>query len=95
LRQEQSPLTCFSKDLFVEATECRGLTRFWLERGWIGDVSNLAYSECKGVGDFCGELGGFGFRGAYSLVFNVRGVSRVVGWPSVNADVFLITRRDF
>jgi hypothetical protein len=44
-RKKYSPLACFSKDLFVDATERRGLMGLWLEWGWIGDVSNLAYSK--------------------------------------------------
>jgi hypothetical protein len=79
----------------VDAMKRRWLVGFGLEWSWIGDVSNLAYSKHKGISDFCEELGSFGFRGAYWFVLNVRGVPRVVGWPSMDTYAFLIARRDF
>jgi hypothetical protein len=80
--------------VFVNATECRGVTGFWLERGWVRDVSNLAYSKHEGVSDFFSEWGGFGFRGVYRFVLNVGGVSGVVRWPNMNTNVFLIACGD-
>jgi hypothetical protein len=80
--------------LFVNATKHRWLAGFWLEWGWVGDVSNLAYSKREGVSDFFEEWGSFRFRGVYRFILNIGGVSRVMGWPSVNTDMFLITHRD-
>jgi hypothetical protein len=65
LGEERSSLARFSKDLFMDVAECGRLARFWLEWGWIRDVSNLTYSEHQGVGNFCGKWGGFGFGGVY------------------------------
>jgi hypothetical protein len=78
----------------VDAMEHRGLVRFWIEWGWIRDVSNLAYSKCEGVSDFFEEWGGSRFRGVYRFIPNIGGMSRVMGWPSVNTNMFLITSRD-
>jgi hypothetical protein len=74
--------------------ECRGLVGFRMEWGRIGDVNNLAYSKCEGVGDFFRKQGGFRCRGVYRFVSNVRGMSGVMGWPSANTDTFLIAHRD-
>jgi hypothetical protein len=79
----------------MDASKCRGLAGFWMEWGWVGDVSNLAYSKCEGVSDFFMEWGSFWFRGVYRFVLNVRGMSRVVGWPSANTNSFLVSGRDF
>jgi hypothetical protein len=79
----------------MDVTEHRGLAGFWLEWGWIRDVSNLAYSKCEGVSDFFGKLGSFGFRGVYRVVPNVRRMSGVMWWPDANTNTFLIARRDF
>jgi hypothetical protein len=65
-----------------------------MEWGWIGDVSNLTYSEREGVGDFFEKWGGFRFRGVYRFIPNVGGMSGVMSWPSANTDMFLITCRD-
>jgi hypothetical protein len=79
----------------VDAMERGQLVRFWLEWSQIRDVNNLTYSEHEGVCDFCGERGSVRCRGVYNLVLDVGGVSRVVGWPSMNTDMFLINCRDF
>jgi hypothetical protein len=63
----------------VNVTKRRGLTWFWVERGWIGDVSDFAYSKCEGVGDFFGKGDGFGFRGVCRFVLDIGGMSGVVG----------------
>jgi hypothetical protein len=78
----------------MNATERRGLAGFWLEWGWIGDVSNLAYSKRKGVSDFFGKWGGFGFGGVYRFIFNVGGMSGVMGWPNSNTNSFLVAHGD-
>jgi hypothetical protein len=78
----------------VDAAKCRGLMGFWMEWGWIGDVSNLAYSKCEGVSNFFGKWGGFRCRGVYRFIPNIGGMSGVVGWPSMNTNTFLIARRD-
>jgi hypothetical protein len=78
----------------VDTAERRGLMGFWVEWGWIGDVSNLAYSEREGVCDFFSKRGGFSFGRVYKFVPNIRGMSGVVGWPSTNTNMFLITHRD-
>jgi hypothetical protein len=80
--------------LFVDATKRRGLAGFWLERGWIGDVSNFAYTKRKCVSDFCGKLGGVGFRGVYWFICDIGGMSRVVGWPNTDTNSFLVSCRD-
>jgi hypothetical protein len=80
--------------LFVDATKRRGLTGFWLEQGWIGNVSNFAYTKRKCVSDFFVEWGSFRFRGVCRFVCNVGWVSGVVRWPGVNANAFLVTCRD-
>jgi hypothetical protein len=87
-------LAGFSKDLFMDVAEHRGLVGFWMEWGWIGDVSNLTYSKHEGVSNFFTKQGGFGFRGVCRFVPNVGGMSGVVGWPNSNTDTFLITHRD-
>jgi hypothetical protein len=87
-------LARFSKDLFVDAAECERLARFWLEWGWIRDMSNLTDSKHEGVSNFFGEWGGFGFGGVYWCVSDVGGMSGVVGWPSANTNLFLVYCRD-
>jgi hypothetical protein len=72
----------------------RGLARFGLERGWIGDVSNLAYSKCEGVGNFFGKWGGFGFGGVYWCICDVGGMSQVMSWPNTDTNSFLVTCGD-
>jgi hypothetical protein len=74
--------------------EHRRLVGFWLEWGWVGDVSNLAYSKHEGISDFFGEWSSLRFRGVYRFVPNVGGMSGVVGWPSANTDTFLIACRN-
>jgi hypothetical protein len=81
--------------LFVNTTERRGLARFGLKWGWIRDMSNLAYSKHKGVGDFFGKWGGCRFGGMYWHVCDIGGVSGVVGWPNLDTNSFLISCRDF
>jgi hypothetical protein len=78
----------------MNAIEPRGLAGFWLEWGWVGDVSNLTYSKREGVSNFFEEWGSFWFRGVYRFVPNIGGMSGVMGWPSVNTDMFLIACRD-
>jgi hypothetical protein len=78
----------------MNVTECRGVTGFWLERGWVRDVSNLTYSKREGVSDLFSEWSSFGFRGVYRFILNVGGVSRVVRWPNTNTNAFLIACRD-
>jgi hypothetical protein len=87
-------LARFSKDLFVDAAEYRRLAQFWLEWGWIRDMSNLAYSKHEGVSNFFGKWGGFGFGGVYWCICDVGGMSGVVGWPSVNTNSLLVSCRD-
>jgi hypothetical protein len=87
-------LARFSKDLFVDATECGRLARFWLEWGWIRDMSNLAYSKREGVGNFFGKWGSFGFGGVFWYVSDIGGMSGVVGWPSANTNSLLVSCRD-
>jgi hypothetical protein len=58
-------------------------------------MGNLAYSQCKGVGNFFGKRGVFRCRGMYWFVCNVGGVSGVVGWPNANTNSLLISSRDF
>jgi hypothetical protein len=87
-------LTGFSEDLFVDVAKHRGLVGFGLEWCWIRDTGNLAYSKHEGVSDFFSEGGSVGFRGVCWFVLNVRWVSRVMGWPHANTNVFLITSRD-
>jgi hypothetical protein len=79
LGEQRSALARFSKDLFMDVAECGGLAQFWLEWGWIRDMSNLAYSKCEGVGNFFSEWGGFGFGGVYWCVYDVGGMSGVMG----------------
>jgi hypothetical protein len=78
----------------MDASKHRGLMGFWMEWGWIGDVSNLTYSKHKGVGNFCEKWGSFWFRGVFGVVPNIGGVSRIMGWPSANTNTFLVTNRD-
>jgi hypothetical protein len=78
----------------MDVAEHRGLVGFWMEWGWIGDVSNLTYSEREGVSDFFEKWGGFRFRGVYRFIPNIGGMSGVVGCPSANTNTFLITCRD-
>jgi hypothetical protein len=80
--------------LFVNSTKCRGLVRFRLEWGWIGDVSNLTYSKHEGVGNFFGKWGSFGFGGVYWFVCDIGGMSGVVDWPNTNTNLFLVARGD-
>jgi hypothetical protein len=87
-------LALFSKDLFVDSAECRGLAGFWVKRGWIRDVSNLAYSKHKGVSDFFRKWGGSKCRGVYRFIPDVRGMPGVLGWPNMNPDMLLIACRD-
>jgi hypothetical protein len=94
LGKECSSLACFTKDLFVNAMKCRRLTRFWLEWGRIGDVSDFAYSKHKGVSDFCSKWGDFRPRGVYWFVLDIGGMLGIVGWPNANTNSFLVTRRD-
>jgi hypothetical protein len=88
-------LARFSKDLFVDAVECGGLTWFWLEWGWIRDMSNLTYSKREGVSDFFRKWGGSWCGGVFRLVPNVGGVSGVVRWPNANANALLVAYQDF
>jgi hypothetical protein len=78
----------------VNVMKRRGLTRFWLERGRIGDVSNFAYPKREGVGGFFGKWGDFGLRGVYWFVLDIGGMLGIVGWPNTNANSFLVTCRD-
>jgi hypothetical protein len=78
----------------MNATEHRGLVRFWVEWGWIWDVDDFAYPKGEGVSDFFGEWGGFWSRGVDRLIPNVQGMSGIVWWPSVNTNSFLIAGRD-
>jgi hypothetical protein len=66
-----------------------------MERGWIRDVSNFTYSKRKCVGNFFSEWGGFGFRGVYWFVSDVRWMSGVVGRPNANTNALLVSSRDF
>jgi hypothetical protein len=88
-------LAQFSKDLFVDASKRRGLVGFWVKWGWIRDMGNFAYPKCKCISDFFSEWGGFGFRGVYWFVSDVRWVSGIVGRPNVNANALLVSCRDF
>jgi hypothetical protein len=88
-------LACLSKDLFVDAAKRRRLAGFWVERGWIRDVSNFAYTKRKCVGDFFREWGGFGCRGVYWFVNDIRWVSGIVGRPNANGNALLVSYRDF
>jgi hypothetical protein len=74
--------------------EHQRVTGFWMERGWIRDMGNLAYPKHEGVSDFFGKPGSFGFGGVLRVIPNVGGMSGVVGWPSVNTNIFLIAHRD-
>jgi hypothetical protein len=80
----------------VDASECQGLVGFWVEWGWVGDMRNLTYSKRESVSDFLGEWGGFWFwfRGVYRFVPSIGRVSRSVGWPSENTNLFLVPSRD-
>jgi hypothetical protein len=78
----------------MNVTKHRGLTRFWLERGWIGDMSDFAYSKREGVGNFFGKWGSFRLRGVYRFVLDVGGMSGVAGWPNLNTNSFLVTHGD-
>jgi hypothetical protein len=64
-------LTGFSKDVFVETTECQWLTRFWLKQGWIGDVSNFADTKRDHVSDFFSKWDSFRVRGVRWFVCDV------------------------
>jgi hypothetical protein len=70
------------------------LTWFWLEWGWIRDMSNLTYSKHEGVSNCFEEWGSFGFRGVCWCVGNIGGMSGVVGWPSANTNSLLVSYRD-
>jgi hypothetical protein len=74
----------------MDATKRGWLTGFQVKRGWIGDMSNFAYTKRKCVSDFFGELGGSGFRGVCGFVNNVGRVSGIVAGPDVNANAFLV-----
>jgi hypothetical protein len=78
----------------VNTMKRRGLARFRLERGWIGDASNLAYSKCESVGDFFGKWGGSRFGGVYWFVCDIGGMSGVMGQPNTNTNSFLVGRGD-
>jgi hypothetical protein len=78
----------------VNVTKHRGLSRFWLEWGWIRDVHDFTYSKREGVGDLFGKWGGFGLRGVCRFVLDVGGMSGVVGWPNLNTNSFLVTCGD-
>jgi hypothetical protein len=78
----------------VNATKRRGLMRFWLDWGWIGDMSNVTYAKREGVGDFFGKWGAFRFRGVYRFVLDIGGVSGVMGWPNSNTNSFLVAHGD-
>jgi hypothetical protein len=79
----------------MDAMKRRGLTGFWLERGWIGDLSNCTYAKCKHISDYFSKWGGFGFRGVYWFVCDVSWVSGIVGWPDTNTNSLLVSCRDF
>jgi hypothetical protein len=81
--------------LFVDASKRGGLARFGVKWGWIRDMGDCAYAKRKCVGDVLSKWGGFGFRGMYWFVSDVRGVSGIVGRPNVNADALLVSCRDF
>jgi hypothetical protein len=66
-----------------------------MERCWVRDVGNLAYSKREGVGDFFGKGGSVRFQGMGRFVLNVRWVSGVMRWPNANTNAFLITGGDF
>jgi hypothetical protein len=80
--------------LFVDAVKRRRLTWFWVKRGWIGDVSNFAYTKRKCVSDFCRKWDCAGFRGMYWFVDDVGWVSGIVGRPNVNTNAFLVSCGD-
>jgi hypothetical protein len=86
-------LARFSKDLFVDATKRRWLTGFWMERGWIGNMRDLAQAKRECVSDFFSEWGDFGCRGVCRFS-DVRWVSGIVGRPNVNANAFLVYSGD-
>jgi hypothetical protein len=78
----------------MNAMKRRGLTRFWLEWGRIGDASNFTESKFESVSDFFGEWGSSGFRGVYRFILDVRGMLGVMGWPNLNANSFLVSSGD-
>jgi hypothetical protein len=78
----------------MDAAECRRLAWFWLEWGWIRDMSNLTYSKRESVRNFFGEWGSFWFGGVYWRICDVGGMSGVVGWPSANTNSLLVSCRD-
>jgi hypothetical protein len=79
----------------VDVLKHRGLAGFWVKWGWIRDMGNFAYAKRKCVGDFLRKWGGFGFRGVYWFVSDVRWVSGIVEGPNANTDALLVSRRDF
>jgi hypothetical protein len=80
--------------LFVDTAKGGWLTRFWVKRGWIRDVGDLAYTKRKCVSDFCREWGCIGFRGVYWFVDDVGWVSGIVGRPNANTNAFLVSCGD-
>jgi hypothetical protein len=88
-------LARLSKDLFVDASKRRGLTGFWLERGWIRDMGNFTYTKRKCISNFFMEWGGFGFRRVYWFIGDVQWVLWIVGRPNTNANALLVACRDF
>jgi hypothetical protein len=95
LGKQWSALARFSKDLFVDAMECRQLAWFWLEWGWIRDMSDLAYSKREGVSSYFSEWGSSRFGRVFWCVSDVGGVSGVVGRPRMDTNTFLIPCGDF
>jgi hypothetical protein len=79
----------------MDASKRRGLAGFWVKQGWIRDMGNFAYTKRKCVGDFFREWGGFGFRGVYWFISDVRWVSGIVVRPNANANALLVSCRDF
>jgi hypothetical protein len=65
-----------------------------MEWSWVWDVSDFTYSKHEGVSDFFRKWGGSRFRGVYSFIPNIGGISGIVGWPSTNTNTFLIAHRD-
>jgi hypothetical protein len=57
-------------------------------------VGNLTDSKHEGVSDFFSKQGGSGFGGVYRFIPNIRGMSRVMGWPNAHTNTFLIAHGD-
>jgi hypothetical protein len=85
----------FSKDLFVDTAKGGWLTWFWVKRGWVRDVSNLAYAKRKCVSDFFREWGCVRFGRVYWFVDDVGWVSGIVGRPDANTNALLVSGGDF